>query len=189
MTMLVAGLLIWVGVHLFPSLFPAARASLIQRLGANPYQGLFALCILASVGLIVLGWRGSVPTPVYTPLTEMRLPASVLVALGFILVVAANFPATRIKRVLRHPQLTGVLIWALAHLLVNGDSRSLLLFATLAAWCVVSMITINRRDGAWVKPERPASWTQDIIVVVAGLALTALAFYFHAYLAGIALIA
>ncbi|MGB5440077.1 MAG: NnrU family protein, partial [Gammaproteobacteria bacterium] len=162
MSMLATGLLIWVVVHLFPSLLPKQRQKLISSIGDKAYQGIFALCILAGLLLMVFGWRSAIPTPVYTPLAELREPAMLLVVIAFVLLVAASFPSTRIKRVIRHPQLSGVLLWAIAHLLLNGDSRSLLLFPVLGVWSLVSMLTINRRDGIWIKPGKPDGWSQDI---------------------------
>ncbi len=189
MSMLVAGLAIWILVHLFPSVLSESRQALITRLGNGPYQGLFALCILAGLMLIIFGWRSTVPEQWYLPPPGLRNPASALSVIAFILFVAANFPATRIKRVNRHPQLTGVLVWAVAHLLSSGDSRSAVLFGAIGAWSLVSMVTISRRDGDWVKPDPPNGWTQDILVVVIGLVVSAVVIYFHQYLAEIPLIA
>ena len=185
MSMLIAGLVIWVSVHLFPSAAPAARQRLVTKLGANEYQGLFALCIIVGLLLIIFGWRSTSPLYIYSPLEQLRYPAMTIAVLGFILMVAANFP-TRIKRVIRHPQLTGVLFWAVAHLLLNGDSRSVIVFATMGCWCVLSMFTINRRDGAWVKPVA-AGWGREIIMLVVGLILAVIAVRFHHYLSGVAL--
>ncbi|MDH3536240.1 MAG: NnrU family protein, partial [Gammaproteobacteria bacterium] len=183
MGMLAIGLLLWVAVHLFPSLLPGQRQELIRRVGDNAYNGIFSLCILAGLLLIIFGWRDAVPVPVYTPLAALRQPAMLLVVIAFFPFVAANFPSTRIKRVIRHPQLSGVLLWAIAHLLMNGDSRSLLLFSTLGAWSLVSMLTISRRDGIWIKPGKPDGWGQDIVIATLALALSAAAVYFHEYLA------
>ena len=187
MIWLTTGLLIWISVHLFPSLLVRQRRQMMERLGMA-YQGLFSLAILTGLGLIIYGWRHAEPVFLYAPSPGFRLPAIGLIAIGFILMAAANFPATRIKRILRHPQLTGALLWALAHLLLNGDSRSLLLFSGLALWCVVSIFSISRRDGPWRRPE-PGPWWHEIAIVVAGLAVTAIAAYFHAYLSGVALLA
>lgn len=185
MSMLITGLSIWVAVHLFPSVLPDARQSLLRRIGNAAYQALFALCILGGLLLIIFGWRNSIPQPVYTPVAALREPAMLLVVAGFVLMLAANFPATRVKRVIRHPQLGGVLLWAIAHLMLNGDNRSLWVFGVIGAWSLVSMLTINRRDGAWNRPAPPASWTPEVIIVVAGIAVAALAAYFHEYLAGV----
>ncbi len=185
MTWLSTGLLIWIAVHLFPSLLPRQRRWLMERLGVA-YQGLFSLAILAGLGLMIFGWRHAEPVFLYAPSPGLRLPAIGLIAIGFILMAAANFPATRVKRVLRHPQLTGVLLWALAHLLLNGDSRSLLLFSGLALWSVVSIFSISRRDGPWRRPE-PGPWWHEAVIVVAGFAVAGLAAYFHAYLSGVTL--
>jgi uncharacterized membrane protein len=187
MFMLILGLVIWIAVHLFPSVAPRSRQRLIARLGNNGYQGIFSLLLIAGLLLIVFGWRSAVPVHLYTPPAELRHPAMLLVVIGFILMVAASFP-TRIKQVLRHPQLTGVLLWAVAHLLLNGDSRSVLVFTAVAGWTVVSMLTINRRDGAWVKPAKPAGWIREIAIVVIGLVVSAAAVRFHHYLSGVALI-
>jgi uncharacterized membrane protein len=185
MTLLALGLLIWIGVHLFPSVAPGSRDRLMQRLG-NAYMGIFALLILTGLVLIVLGWRSAIPTYFYFPPMGLRHAAMLVVVIGFVLVVAASFP-TRIKRYIRHPQLTGVLLWALAHLSVNGDSRSILLFGAIAAWCLVSMWTINRRDGEWVTPEITGGWWRDALIPVIGIVLAVLAVKFHRYLAGIPL--
>ncbi|MEW8341023.1 MAG: NnrU family protein, partial [Candidatus Thiodiazotropha taylori] len=72
MTLLLIGLTLWAGVHLFPSLLPQVRDGLIKRIGDGPYQGLFALLILTGVVLIVFGWRGTVPTQVYAPPAGLR---------------------------------------------------------------------------------------------------------------------
>lgn len=189
MGMLIAGLAVWVLVHLFPSLLPGARQAIIDRIGNNPYQGLFALGILSGLLLIVFGWRSADPGFVYLPSFELRHAAMALMLISIILVVGANFPATRIKRFLRHPQLTGVVLWSIAHLLANGELRSLVLFGTIGAWALLSMLTINRRDGAWVKPAKPQGWGQDVVLLAAGLVAYALIVYFHQYLAGIPLMA
>jgi uncharacterized membrane protein len=159
----------------------------MRSLGSGVYQGLFALCILGGLLLIIFGWKNTFPQPVYAPVAGLRGPAMLLVLAGLILIMAANFPATRFKRVIRHPQLSGVLLWAIAHLMVNGDSRSLWVFGVIGLWSLVSMFTINHRDGRWTRPESPASWTLDVIILAAGTAVTVLAAYFHEYLAGVKL--
>lgn len=187
MGMLIAGLAIWILVHLFPSLLPGARQAMIGRIGNNPYQGLFALCVLSGLLLIIFGWRSTAPGFVYLPPPELRHAAMALMLISIILVVGANFPATRIKLYLRHPQLTGVVLWAIAHLLANGELRSLVLFGAIGAWGLLSMLTINRRDGVWIKLEKPQSWGQEFVLLVAGLVVYALIAYFHQYLSGIPL--
>ncbi len=183
-----AGLIIWVLVHLFPSVFSARREKIISRIGSNPYQGLFSILIITSLVLIVLGWRNTVPVHVYLPVVELRLPSVLLVVVSFILIVGANFPGTRLKLLFRHPQLTGVLAWAIAHLLMNGDSRSLLVFSVIGLWCMVTMFTINRRDGEWQKPEKVAGWGQEIVMGAIGVIVAATVIYFHQFLSGMALI-
>ena len=185
MSLLILGLLIWITVHLFPSVAPARRQRLIVRHG-NLYQGLFSLLLITSLGLIIAGWRQAVPVHLYTPPAELRHPAMLLAVIGLILMVAASF-RTRIKLAIRHPQLTGVLLWSIAHLLLNGDSRAVLLFGALGAWTVVSMLTINRRDGAWIKPPGPDGWLGELGIVVIGLLISALAIRFHSYLSGVPL--
>jgi len=185
MMILVLGLVLWMTVHLFPSVAPAQRQQLIDRLGENAYKGVFSLLIILSIVLMVLGWRTTLPAYVYLPAAPLALPAMLLVVLGLVLVVAANFPS-RIKKLIRHPQLSGVLLWALAHLMLNGDSRSVMLFSALGAWCVISMLTTNKREGAWIKPE-PSGWGTEILIVVIAVLVSALLMHFHSYLSGVPL--
>jgi uncharacterized membrane protein len=187
MAMIYFGLFLWIAVHLCPSLAPSAKQKIVARIGDNTYQGIFALLVFAGLMMIIFGWRNSIPEHVYYPMAGLRHPAMLLAVIGIILFVASNFP-TRIKRVIRHPQLTGVLLWAIAHLLVNGDSRSLTVFGALAAWSLVSMFTINRRDGAWVKPRPTKGWWLEGVIVVLGLVVSVLLVRFHQYLAGVALV-
>jgi uncharacterized membrane protein len=186
MTYLVSGIFLWIVVHLFPSVAPAARERLVSRLGEHPYKGAFSLLILGALALMIYGWRHSVPVHVYLPAATLQPLGMLLTVVGFVLIVAASFP-TRIKRVVRHPQLSGVLLWALAHLMLNGDSRSVTLFSALGAWCVVSMLTINRRDGPREQPAVPG-WGTEVAIVAIALVLVALVVYFHQYLSGVPLL-
>ncbi len=188
MMLLIAGVLIWSLVHLFPSLAPNSRKTLSAKLGEMPYQGLFAVCILLGLALIIMGWRSMVPAIIYQPQPALRHIAMLVVVIGFILMAAANFNNSRIKRFIRHPQLTGVLLWAFAHLLANGDSRSLILFSGIAVWTVVSMLTINQRDGAWQKPQPVMPLFKEFGVVILGIVVAAVVVRFHIYLSGMPLI-
>ncbi|MFV2091166.1 MAG: NnrU family protein, partial [Pseudomonadales bacterium] len=118
------------------------------------------------------------------PLAAMPYVVAVLVLIAFVLMGAANAP-TNIKRLLRHPMLTGVIVWGIAHLLANGDNRSVVLFGGLSIWAVIEIFTISRRDGAWTKPATVPLAKEPILIGI-GFVLFALVLYFHNFLFGVA---
>jgi len=185
MVYLILGLTLWSLVHFFPALSPAGKKAFIWRFGSIAYLGAFALLIVLSLLLMVLGWSNSTPTFLYYLPDLFRLVSSLLIALGLILFVASKLPCN-IKQVIRHPQLSGVVLWSVAHLLVNGDSRSLLLFAWLAIWALVEMLLSNRRDGEWIKPAQ-VSCLYDLLCGAVGIIVFIGAVFAHPYLSGIAL--
>lgn len=185
MTMLIAGVFIWVAVHLFSGVAPRARAGIIARIGEGPYKGLYSLLILASLVLIVLGWRGSNFVSVYAPPAwgHSLAMASMLPALA--LIVAADIPGNHLRRWLRHPMLLGTALWSAAHLLANGDQRSVVLFGALGGWALLEIVLINRRDGPRPVPP-PASSGRTALWVVASIAAYLLLGWLHRWFAGVA---
>jgi uncharacterized membrane protein len=170
MPILIGGIALWSIAHLMPAVSPGLRVAMVSRLGEKRYKGLFALTIVASLVLIVIGWRTIQPQPVYLPPSWGRPAAIVLMTVSVYLFGAARRPAV-VKRFIRHPQLSGLVTWSVAHLLANGEQRSLVLFGALGAWAIIEMIAINRRDGAWIKPEAPPLRRE-----VLGIAITLLVF-------------
>ncbi len=183
MSLLVLGVLLWAGMHLFPAVAEGARSRLIERLGQGTYRALFAIVIVLSVALIVLGWKIATPVPVYRPPSLGPPLTGMVMAVALILFVSAR-ARTNIKRAIRHPQLTGVLIWAAAHLLANGDSRSLVLFGGFGLWTVVQILAINRRDGPWIRPD-PVPRRMDAVPVVVGVVAYAILLWAHPWLFGV----
>ena len=182
MTWLVLGVLLWSAAHLFPSAGAPLRARAVERLG-QAYQGVFALVILASIGLMVLGWRSTLPTAVYTSPAWGSAAANVLVFIALLLFVASGM-TTNIKRVIQHPQLTGVATWAAAHLLSNGEFRSLVLFGGLGLWAIAAILFINRRDGARERPE-PQPLAGEWKPLAAAIVGFAVLYLLHPYIAGV----
>jgi len=183
MAILLAGITIFCVVHLYKAAAPAARDNMIFKLGENPYKGIFSLLILGSLVMIVFGWKATIPTAVYVPPLGPGILPSLLVLVGLILFFASQ-TGGYIKRILRHPQMLGTISWAAAHLLVNGDSRSVLLFGSLAAWALLEIILCNRRDGP--RTELPAaSGKADLIAVVIGVVAFGLVGHFHLALFGV----
>jgi uncharacterized membrane protein len=186
MPLLLAGLTVWCLVHLFPALAPASRENLVFKLGENAYKGLFSLFILAALLMIVLGWKAATPEHVYAPMLRPGIVTSGLVLIGMVLFFSARLNGT-IKKFVRHPQLTGVIAWSAAHLLANGDSRSLALFGTLGAWAILEILFINRREGS--REGLPAlSLRHDAIAVVIGGISFGAVVYFHDWLFGVAVL-
>ena len=185
MALLTAGVLVFTLIHLYPALLPASRRRLVDRLGRNAYRGLFALTILAGIVLMVIGWRSATPEVVYAPPITARIVPAVLVFLGLVLFVASQ-SNTNIKRYVRDPQMSGVFLWSLAHLLTNGDSRSVLLFGGLGVWAVAEKLLCNRRDGAWQKPG-PFPLRSDVITIAIAAVAFILIWRFHGTLSGVPL--
>lgn len=175
MTLLILGLLLWVFSHTFKRILPGARAAL----GEDRGKGVVALLSLAGIVLMVIGYRMAPVVPVYSPLPGMGhlVDLTMLVAIYFL---GAGGMNTWISTKVRHNMLTGLLIWAASHLLVNGDLASLILFGGLALYAIVSMWLISRAT-PWVKPE-PKGAKQEVILVVATLVLYGLIAGIHIWL-------
>lgn len=177
------GVALWSGIHFIPSLAQGVRASLIERLGETPYKIAFALGIVLSIILMVVGWRSTTPVVIFSPPSWGAPVGSALVLIAFVLFGLAH-GKTNVKRFIRHPQLTGLVVWAIGHLLANGDSRSLVLFSVLGLWAIVEMLLINRREGAWARPD-PIPLTAEIRPVATGLVIFAVFLLAHPYLFGV----
>jgi uncharacterized membrane protein len=179
---LVAGVAVWSATHLFPALAPGARRALVGKLGEKRYKGLFALIVVAGLALIIWGWKTTFPEFLYAPPTWGRHVTMLLVLIAFVL-FSASHGANNIRRLVRHPQLTAVALWGFGHLLANGEQRSVVLFGGMTAWAIVSIILINRREGARTRPE-PAPYRKDVIAVVAGAVVYAIVIGAHQWLFG-----
>jgi uncharacterized membrane protein len=164
MLLLILGVALWTGAHLLKRLAPDARANL-----GDKGQGIIAVALLASVVLMVVGYRMA-----DTAFLWGRHPATVginnLLMLFAIYFFAASGMKTMMGQRMRHPQLIGFKTWALAHLLVNGDLASIVLFGGLLAWAVVEVIVINKQS-SWTKPAAKVDMKKEVIAVVASLVL------------------
>jgi len=183
MTLLIAGLLLFTILHLIPFWGRSIRAGAIGVIGPMPYKGLYALATLGSFVLMVQGWKAADVSHLYTPPTWGMHVTPFFVLAGFILFIASNAP-TNIRRAVRHPQLMGVVLWGVGHLLSNGESRSVALFAGMAAFSIIAMIGSNSRDGEWVKRDK-VSFIKDIVTVVIALVLYAAFAYYHGWIIGV----
>ena len=181
MSLLVAGLVLFLAVHLIPSA-PRLRAALVERLGAKPYRGIFSAVVLLSLVAVVWGFSRSPFEEVYAPPAWGHQASMVLVPIALVLFAAANMP-TCIRAVVRHPMLLGLLLWAFAHLLSNGEVRSVVLFGGFALFAVVEIVSAVARGKGPPKEPVPRI-TTDIAAVIGGLIVTGLLAGFHDTLFG-----
>jgi uncharacterized membrane protein len=124
------------------------RTVMRDRLGALGWKALFSLVSVLGLGLIIWGF-GLVreqPLTLWSPPTGMRHLASLLNLLAFVLLAAAYVPGNLIKSRVRHPMVVAVKVWALAHLLANGNLGHVLLFGAFLVWAVLSFRAARQRD-------------------------------------------
>lgn len=183
MSLLFAGIILWFIAHSFPAIAPGQRGALVEKLGEQPYRGVFSLVIVASLVMIVFGWKNAAPSAIYVPPLGPGIVPSVLVLIGLVLFFASQMNGN-IKRIIRHPQMAGTILWAAAHLLTNGDSRSVVLFGGMAFWALFEIVMINRREGPRAATQ-PASGKFDLIAVVIGGVVFAVVGHFHLQLFGV----
>ncbi len=183
----ILGLVVFLGAHVFVSR-RNERAALISRIGRGPYLGLFTL--VSIVGLVLIGfgfarYRAEGLIPVWYPPAWTRQIVVAAMWPASIAVVAAYIPGD-IKRVLKHPMLVGVKIWAVAHLCANGDLGGMILFGAVLAWADYDRITLKRRSDPGAPPIPLGGRRNDIIAIVVGTSLyLALGFVFHPIVIGL----
>lgn len=175
MTLIILGLLIWAGVHFWKRAAPGHRASFGDA-GKSIVAGGSVLAIV----LMVLGYRWADGAVYWGRGNGLVWLNNLLMLLAFYL-FAASGKGTRVTRAIRHPQLTAVVVWAVAHLLANGDAASFVLFGGMAVWALAEMVVINRAQGPRGAYHAPPV-KSEIIAVVATLVVTVIVMLIHHWL-------
>ncbi|MEM7329389.1 MAG: NnrU family protein [Pseudomonadota bacterium] len=188
MTLFILGLAIFFGLHFYSAVRSRAPdKDLKVRLGYGPYMGLYSILSLIGFVLIVYGFgatRGA--GVVYVPPTGLAHINLVLTLPAMILLVASQIPAGRIKKMSKHPMLLAIKLWALGHLLANGELNSVILFGSFLAYAVFDRIMVKRRGDNGPDASVALSSGSDMIAIVGGIAVwAAIAFWLHPILFGV----
>ena len=188
MTLLILGLLLFLGVHSLRVVAEPLRTSLRARLGELPFKGLYTVISLAGFVLLVVGYGQARLQPVllWVPPVGMRHLAALLTLLSFVLLAAAYVPRNALKARLRHPMTLAVKVWALAHLLANGALHDVLLFGGFLIWSVLVFRAARARDRAAGVGSVETSLVATGATVVVGLVAWAVfAMWAHTALIGV----
>lgn len=181
MTMLVLGLVLFLGIHLVPAV-PSLRRTVAAGLGENRYKRAFTIVSFLGLILIVVGYMRAPSEPyVFAPFVGAIHAAPLVMPVSFVLLAAANMK-TRIRASLKHPMLIGVGLWALVHLLANGELKATVLFGSFLAYAVLDFLSAASRHA--VKPFAPVA-RQDMIAVASGVVLALLVMTFHRWIFGV----
>jgi uncharacterized membrane protein len=192
MWLLLVGLGLFFVAHLVPTR-PDLRARLVARIGAGRYSGLFSVVSLLALAMIVWGYgrmqglaRGN--PQVWDPPAWSKHVTMLLMVPALILLVAAYVPS-RIRNATGHPMLIAIMLWALGHLLANGDLASLLLFGSFLAYAVYDRISVGQRRALGPLGEAKGGLPGDVAAIAGGLVLYALLlFWGHQKLTGVPLL-
>jgi uncharacterized membrane protein len=188
MTILILGLLLFLGVHSTRIFADDWRTAQLKRRGEGPWKGIYALLSLAGFGMIIWGFGLARQQPVvlWMPPVGMRHVAALLTLIAFVLLVATYVPRNAIKSSMHHPMLLAVKVWAFAHLLSNGKLADLLLFGAFLGWAIVCFISARKRDRA-AGTQYPAGTLGGTVatVVVGAAAWAGFAFWLHGALIGV----
>ncbi len=187
----IAGMVIFFGAHIYSAVRIRGEHDIKNRIGYGPYMGLYSLVSLIGFVLIVYGFGALKGAGIlYTPPNWARHVNILLMIPALILLVASQLPAGQIKRVTRHPMLVAVKLWAIGHLLANGELNSVLLFGSFLAYAVFDRIRVKRRGDMGPDLDVRVAGKMDVVSIIIGVGVwTALAFWLHPVLFGVSVIA
>lgn len=188
MTILILGLIIFLGAHSTRIVADDWRTAQLKRLGNGAWKSIYTVVSLAGLGLIIWGFGLARQQPVvlWIAPAALRHVAALLTLIAFVLLAAAYVPRNAIKSRLHHPMVLGVKVWAFAHLLANGRLADLLLFGAFLAWAAVCYIAAKKRDRAALTQYPAGTAGATAAAVAVGEAVWALfAFWLHGWLIGV----
>jgi uncharacterized membrane protein len=182
MSLLILGLIVFLGAHSVRIFADRWRGAQIARFGEGPWKGLYSLLSIAGFVLLIWGYgrARADTTMLWQPPSWTHYPAALFALLAFVLVVAAYVRGTRIKSALHHPMVLGVKSWAFGHLIANGTLADVVLFGGFLIWAIVDYAASRRRDRV-AGTVYPAGTTgRDAMAIAIGVAAWAVfAFYLH----------
>lgn len=179
MIWLILGLALWAAAHIFKRAAPGARAALQERIG-DASKGLFAVAILLSVVLMVIGYRAAPFVPVWTP-PAWAVHVNNLLMLASVALFGVGNSKSRLRGRMRHPMLIGFATWCVAHLLVNGDVASMVLWIPLLAWAFLEIALINAREPA-PQPFEGGTLAGDVRLAIITVVVFAVIVVIHGWL-------
>jgi uncharacterized membrane protein len=188
MLILIVGLVLFLGVHSARVFAPAWRAQFVAQRGANAFKGLYT--VVSLLGFVLLIWGYSLarqqPTVLWVPPVAMRHVAALLTLVAFVFLAAAYVPGNAIKAKLHHPMTLGVKVWALAHLLSNGNLADVLLFGGFLLWSVLVFRAARQRDRAErIQYVAGVALPTVVAVAVGVVAWVVFALWLHGWLIGV----
>ena len=188
MTYLILGLIIFLGAHSVRIVNEDWRTRTRARLGPSSWKALYSLVSVIGLGLVVWGF-GLVrqqPVQLWSPPTGMRHLAALLTLIAFVLLVAAYVPGNGIKARLHHPMVLGVKVWALAHLISNGNLGQVVLFGSFLVWAIFDFRASRRLDRATgTRYPRGTAGATGITVAIGVGTWIAFALWLHGLLIGV----
>ncbi|AYG66923.1 MULTISPECIES: NnrU family protein [unclassified Rhizobium] len=188
MALLILGIVLFLGIHLIRVVAPGLRTSLIASLGESGWKMAYSIASIVTLIILIYGFgRARDVTPIWSPPFWMSHITILLMLFAMICLAASLLPAGHIAVRTKHPMVLSVKIWALAHLLSNGDAAAMLLFAAFLAWGVILRISLKRRERAGEITLRPfVSAKYDLYAVVIGAIVWALIIWkLHAWIIGV----
>ena len=187
---MILGLMLFFGVHTLTTQRDL-RARVVASVGEGSYKIGYTLVSVAGLALVTWGfanYRATGWIEVWNPPTAFK-HITVALMLPAVILVVASYIRGRIYTTLKHPMLTGVKLWAAAHLLANGDLGSIILFGSFLAWAVLDLISLKRRPDSGAPPIPVGGPGNDLIAIAVGVvAYLALAFAFHPVVIGVAVV-
>ena len=173
MIVLVAGLLLFLGVHSVSIVSTAWRDSIAESIGENAWKGVYSVVALVGFCLIIYGYGLARQTPVvlYVPPLWLGYVAIGLMLPAFVMMLSPYFPG-RIASTAPHPMLLATKLWGLAHLLANGMLADVVLFGSFILWAGMDRVSMKRRESRSI-PCLPKSRWNDLILVALGLGIYA----------------
>ena len=188
MVYLVAGLVLFLGVHSVRIVADDWRTAQVARLSERKWKAMYTILSLAGFALLVWGYGQARLDPVvlWSPPVWTRHLASLLLLPAFVLIVAGNMRGTRIKAAVGHPMVLGTKLWAFAHLIANGTLADVVLFGAFLAWAIADYASARGRDRAAGTVYPQGALSRDALAVVIGIAAwAAFGFWLHGPLIGV----
>ena len=175
MLQLIVGLVLFLGIHTLQSLAPQARQNAIARWGTLGFKAGYALMALVGLYLLVQGYGLARLEPVvlWTPPRGMQHATILLMWVAMVLLVATYVPGNQIKAKLRHPMTLSVKVWALGHLLSNGNLADVILFGGFLVWSVLVFRAARQRDRMSLHSGPEGKLVGTLLAVVLGTGIWA----------------